>query len=154
MKIVMNLFVLIVITFSLAACEKANNPVTPVSIDKSANAYTGTFDVTFKDYRNSSRTVSVSGNITFDFNTDTYSYNAVVVSTDDKEMATTLHDNGTYTLKGNEIKMFDNATKMMNPAWQPSLYLSGTYSYRRGDASIIIEGSGDYGNVRIVLNNQ
>ena len=154
MKTVMNLFVLIFVTFSLAACEKANNPVIPVSIDKSANAYSGTFDMTYKDYRNSSRTVSVSGNISFNFNTDTYSYNGVVLSTEDNEMSTSLHDNGTYTLKGNQIKMFDNAAKMMNPAWQPSLYLSGTYSYTRADTRIIIEGSGDYGSVRIILNNQ
>ncbi len=161
MKTMMNLFVLVLVALSFAACEKVNNPVTPVSTDKSiqtSNAvrtYNGTFNITYKDYKNSSRTVSASGSIRFKFNTDeTYSYSAIVVSSEDNEFSTSLHDKGTYTLKENQIQMIDDAAKLMNPIWQPSMYLSGTYSYRRGDSEIIIEGSGDYGTISIILENQ
>ena len=153
MKTMMNIFVLVLVTLSFAACEKANSPTEPVSIEKSAQAYNGTFEVTFKDYKNSSRSVTATGNISFNFNTDTYSYNAIVVSSGDNELASSLHDNGVYTIKGNQITMLDDATKLMNPVWQPSLYLSGTYSYRRSDTQITIEGSGDYGYIRLTLNN-
>ncbi len=155
MKTVMILFVIFLVTLSFPACEKANNPVTPASIDKTDQAYYGTFQVTYKDYKNASKTVSVSGNISFNFNSDnTYSYNAAVDSSANSQVSAALHDQGAYKIRGNTIEMSDNAAKLMNLAWQPSLYLSGTYSYRSGDSQITIEGSGDYGSVRIVLNNQ
>lgn len=155
MKTVMNFLVLFLVTISLAACEKANNPTAPVPADKTALSNNGTFEVTFKDYKNANRTVTVSGDIDFNFNSDkTYSYEATVLNTSDNETASTFHDSGTYIIKGTQIQLFDNATKMMNPAWQPSLYLSGTYSYRKGDNETVIEGTGDYGSVRIVFTNR
>ncbi len=154
MKTVMNLFILFLVTFSLAACEKTNNPAAPIVADKSASAHNGTFEVTYKDYKNASRTVSLSGNISFNFNSDsTYTYDAVIVSSQDNQLATSLHDHGVYSIKGDRIEMFDDAAKMMNPAWQASLYLSGIYSYIQSENQTIIEGSGDYGSVHIVLNN-
>lgn len=155
MKTVINLFVLFLVAISFAACEKAVSPTAPVTVDKSANTYNGSFEVTFKDYKNSNRAVSVSGSISFNFNPDnTYSYDAVVVSSAENEVATSLHDNGTFHIKQNNIEMSDDAARMMNPTWQQSLYLSGTYSYRRSDTQTMIEGSGEYGSIRIVLNNQ
>ena len=154
MKTMMNLFVLVLVTLSFAACEKTNNPVNPVSTDKASVLNNGTFAVTYKDYQNADRTVTLSGNIDFNLNSDnTYSYTATVLSSSDNENSITLHDNGIYKIKGDNIEMYDNATKLMNPAWQQSLYLSGTYSYIRNNNQIIIEGSGANGNVRIVLNN-
>lgn len=150
MKTVLNVLIIVLATLSFAACEKANNPVSPASIDKPAQNYSGTFEVTYKDYKNSARTVSLSGTINFDFSTDTYSYNGVVLNTDN-ELSGPVHDVGTYKIRGNTIEMYDNASKQMNPAWQPSLYLSGTYDYRR-DTALTIDGEGQYGSVRIVLN--
>ncbi len=155
MKTMMNLFVLVLVTLSFAACEKTNNPVTPVPADKTSDSNNGTFQVTYKDYRNADRTLTVSGNIDFNFNSDsTYSYTATVLSSSNNEFTTSLHDNGTYTIKGDKIELSDIAPKMMNPIWQPSLYLSGTYSYLISDSQTVIEGSNDYGSVRIVLHNQ
>ena len=151
MKKVINVLMITLIAASFASCGKANDPVSPVSVDKPAQTDSGTFEVTFKDYRNTSRTVTLTGTINFEFGTDTYSYNGVIVSTD-KELNGSLQDSGTYTIRGNSIDMFDNATKMINPAWQPSLYLSGTYSYRKNNNQLIIEGEGLYGSVKIVLN--
>jgi hypothetical protein len=154
MKTMMNLFALVLFTLSFAACEKTNNPVNPVAADKTSLFDNGTFEVTYKDYQNADRTVTLSGDIDFNLNSDnTYSYTATVSSSSDNENTTTLHDNGVYKIKGDNIEMYDNATKLMNPAWQPSLYLSGTYSYIRNDNQIIIEGSGTNGAVRIVLHN-
>lgn len=152
MKTILNILIIVIATLTFAACEKANNPVSPASIDKPQQNYNGTFEVTYKDYKNSSRTVSLSGNINFNFNRDTYSYDGVVVSSDN-ELSGPVHDSGTYILKGNNIEMQDNAAKLMNPIWQPSLYLSGTYEYRR-DTRITIDGEGQYGSIRIELNIQ
>jgi hypothetical protein len=152
MKPVLNIFIVILAALSFAACEKASNPVSPVSVDKTAQNNSGTFEVTYKDYKNSSRTVSLSGTINFNFGTDTYSYDGVIVSTDN-ELSGPVHDNGTYVIRGNYIEMFDNAAKQMNPVWQPSLYLSGTYTYRR-DTQVTIDGEGEYGSIRIILNVQ
>ncbi len=152
MKTILNMLIVILATLTFAACEKANDPVSPASIDKPAQNYNGTFEVTYKDYKNSSRTVSLSGALNFNFNTDTYSYNGVIVSSDN-ELSGPVHDTGTYIIRGNNIEMYDNATKQMNPIWQPSLYLSGTYNYRR-DTRVTIDGEGQYGSIRIVLNIQ
>ncbi len=155
MKTMMNLFVLVLVSLSFAACEKANNPVAPVPTAKTSNADNGTFEITYNDYKNADRSLRVTGDIDFTFNSDnTYSYNATVISSSDNELSVPLHDKGTYTIKGENIEMFDNATKLMNPIWQPSFYLSGTYSYMTSDSRIIIEGTGHYGTVRIVLNKQ
>jgi len=151
MKKVMSLLIVVLTAFSFAACEKAGNPVSPSAVDKPAQNNAGTFEVTYKDYKNFSRAVTVSGTINIEFSTGTYSYNGVIVSSDN-EFSGPIHDNGTYTLRGNTIDMFDTATKMMNPSWQPSLYLSGTYDYRRTDTQIMIEGEGQYGSVKLVLN--
>ncbi len=151
MKTVINILIIVLTAISFAACGKTNDPVSPVSVDKPAQTNSGTFEVTYKDYRNTSGTVTLTGTINFDFGTDVYSYNGVIVSTD-KELSGSLQDSGTYTIRGNSIDMFDNAAKMMNPAWQPSLYLSGTYSYRKINNQLILEGQGHYGSVKIVLN--
>jgi hypothetical protein len=153
MKTVMYLFILVLVTISFAACEKANNPVAPVTLNKNTQTYSGTFDVTYKDYKNTPHSVSVSGEISFIFDGDTYSYDAQVVNTQDNVVETTLHDQGTFSITGNKIEMYDNATRLMNPTWQPSLYLSGTYSYLKGDNQITIEGTGNFGSVRLSFNN-
>ncbi len=155
MKIAMNVLLIILATITFASCEKTMNPVTPdSSIDKTTQSYTGGFEVVYKDYQNTSRSVTLSGSINFNFNQGSYSYTGVLSTADAKVNTTEIHDNGTYTIRGNQIEMHDDATKRMNPQWLPSLYLSGVYSYRQSDTQVIIEGSGDFGSVRIVLSAQ
>jgi hypothetical protein len=150
MKKVMSVLIVLLTALSFAACEKANNPVTPNAVDKISQSTNGTFEVTFKDYRNSPRDVSMTGDIDFNFYKSTYSYNAVVRT--DNEIDQSLHDSGTYRISGNSIEMQDNAAMMMGARWQSSLYLSGTYSYKETDSKIIIEGEGEYGTVKLVIN--
>lgn len=151
MKKVMSVLIVLLTALSFAACEKANNPVTPnSSVDKISQSTNGTFEVTYKDYRNSSSDVSMTGDIEFNFDKNTYSYNAVVST--DNELGQSLHDSGTYRISGNTIEMQDKAAMMMGAQWQPSLYLSGTYSYRQTDTQIIIQGDGEYGTVKLVIN--
>lgn len=150
MKKVMSVLIVLLTALSFAACEKANNPVTPNTVDKISQNTNGTFEVTFKDYRNATHDVSMTGDISFSFGTNTYSYDAVVNS--DNELDQSLHDSGTYRQSGNTIEMQDNAAKMLGAKWQPSLYLSGTYSYRETDTQIVIQGEGEYGSVKLVIN--
>lgn len=150
MKKVMSILIVLLTALSFAACEKANNPVTPNTVDKTSQSTNGTFEVTYKDYRNSSSDVSMTGDIEFNFDTNTYSYNALVST--DNELGQSLHDSGTYRISDNTIEMQDNAALMMGSQWLPSLYLSGTYSYRETDNQIIIEGDGAYGSVKLVIN--
>ena len=150
MKTVLNLFIVILAAFTFAACEKANNPVSASSVDKQVQNYSGTFEVTFKDYKNSSRTASFSGTLNLNFSTTTYTYEGVLVSSDN-QLSQPVHDMGTYSIRANGIEMYDNATKQMNPIWQPSLYLSGIYDYRNGNDQVTINGEGQYGTIRIVL---
>ena len=153
MKILMNVLIFVLASFSFAACEKANYQVSPDSIDKPAENYSGTFEATYKNYKNYSTSVSFNGNININFGTGTYSYNGNIISSD-SQLNGPVHDNGNYTLTADSIRMYDNSTKMMNPAWQPSLYLDGIYSYTNTGSQVIIQGEGQYGTIRIVLNTQ
>ncbi|HKB86310.1 MAG TPA: hypothetical protein VKD08_09090, partial [Ignavibacteriaceae bacterium] len=101
---------------------------------------------------NTSRSLTLTGSINFNFNQGTYSYSGVLSTTDASVNSTEIHDEGTYMIRGEHIEMYDNATKRMNPQWLPSLYLSGVYSYRHTDTQIIIDGTGDFGAIRITLN--
>lgn len=150
MKTVLNLFIIVVAAFTFAACEKANNPVSASSVDKQVQNYSGTFEVTYKDYKNTSQAASFSGTLNLNFSTNTYTYEGVLVSSDN-QLSQPVHDMGTYSIRGNNIEMYDNATKQMNPIWQPSLYLSGIYDYRNGNDQVTINGEGQYGTIRIVL---
>ncbi len=155
MKIAMNVLLIIFATLTFASCEKATNPVTPdSSIDKTTQSYNGSFEVTYKDYKNTSRSETLTGSIDFNFNQGSYFYSGVLSTADARVNTTEIHDQGTYTIRGENIEMFDDATKRMNPQWLPSLYLSGVYSYRHTDTQVVIEGTGDFGSVRITLNAQ
>ena len=153
MKILMNVLIFVLASFSFAACEKANYQVSPDSIDKPAENYSGTFEATYKNYKNFSTSVTITGSININFNSGSYSYNGNIISSD-SQLNGPVHDNGNYTLMADSIKMYDNSTKLMNPAWQPSLYLSGIYSYTDTGSQLIIQGEGQYGSIRIVLNAQ
>jgi len=64
MKLAMNVFLIILATITFASCEKTKNPVAPdSSVDKTAQSYTGGFKVTYKDYQNTSRSLTLTGSI-------------------------------------------------------------------------------------------
>ena len=63
MKILMNVLIFVLASFSFAACEKANYQVSPDSIDKPAENYSGTFEATYKNYKNFSTSVTITGSI-------------------------------------------------------------------------------------------
>jgi hypothetical protein len=151
MRMFIKTLIFVFIAFSLAACEKANNPESPASIEKPTQDYSGTFEVTFTNYKNTSSTVTLTGNINISFSTNTYSYDGTILNSDN-ELSGSLHDTGTYTLRGNNIEMYDNATRLMNPIWQPSLYLSGTYTYSQSNNQVTIQGEGQYGTIKLILN--
>lgn len=160
MKFIINAFAIFVIAITFAACQKANDPVSPNIVDKtsgagstgiSAQGLAGDFQVTFKNYRNTNATVTIAGKLNFVFEKTTYSYSAQVSNSVDEPTSTFFHDRGTYSLDGNIIKLADDATKLMSMGWMPSLYLSGSYSYTRANGLTIIEGNGLFGTIKIVL---
>jgi hypothetical protein len=161
MKIVMNLVIVLFIAVALAACQKANNPVSSNSLNKTNlntmgitdQNYNGRFEVTYKDYRNTNQDVTMTGSINFVFKKSTYSYDAVITDVPDAVTEEFLHDSGTYEFNDhdNGISLADNATKTMTAGWKSSLYLSGNYIYRHTGDQTTIEGNGRFGTIKIVL---
>ncbi len=160
MRIVMNVVMGLLLAVAFAACQKANDPVSPVLANKTdiissqlaAQSYDGSFEVTYKNYRNTDASSTMKGSIDIIFNKSNYTYNGELSDNPGEDVTlTSIHDSGTFSTHGDIISMFDNATKMMNAGWMPSLYLSGDYSYSHIGDQIIIEGDGNYGSIKIVL---
>lgn len=159
MKIIMNVVIGFLIAVAFAACQKATNPVSPdlnktdlISSGMETQGYNGNYEVTYKNYRNTGVTTTVTGSIDFIFGKTTYTYNGQPSDFTEGVSSQTLHDAGTYLIHGNTITMADNAIKMMAHAgWMPSLYLSGEYSYKHSGDQVIIEGTGSFGSIKIVL---
>ena len=160
MKVIWNVMLIMFISIAFAACQKANDPVSPTMVNKTDQGsstgvdnqgYSGSFQVIYKNYKNTSATTSLTGSINFIFEANKYSYTARVSSTVEDPADVYLHDTGTYTRNGDFIQLSDDATKMMHAQWMPSLYLSGDYSYSQIGDQIIIEGTGRFGSVKITL---
>jgi hypothetical protein len=154
MKIAMNILVILFAAITFAACEKANDPVAPSTLDKTQQNYYGTFETTYKDYKNLNQTVRMAGTINFVFNQSTYSYNGLVTSSSTTETTGPVNDSGIYQINNEQIQMQDNATKLMSAVWKPSLYLSGNFKYIQSADQVIIEGSDDNGSIVITLHLQ
>lgn len=162
MKIFGNMMLILILAIVFSACQKTVDPVSPdpsnkiefVSNGLAGTAYSGTFDVTLKNYKNTDRTVSISGTIDLVFGKSTYTYEAKISNASEDITEIYLHDTGTYTLDAGRISMADNATKLMNPGTMPSLYLSGDYTYAHTAAQSTIEGTGAYGTAKIVFKAQ
>lgn len=158
MKFMINIIAVLLISLAFAACQKANDPVSPTfnktdtgSTGISSPVYAGNFQVTFKNYKNTNQPMTINGTINFTFEKTTYSYSGVISNSADAPTGTFLHDRGTYSLDGDVIKLADNATKLMSAEWMPSLYLSGDYSYTNTNGLITIEGNGRFGAIKISL---
>lgn len=155
----MNVFAVLLISIAFAACQKANDPVSPNDINKAdvnstsitGQGYSGNFEVTYKNFKNTDQSQTLTGNINFLFGKDTYSYTGVVSNSAETPETSVIHDRGTYSLDGDVIKLADDATKRMVEQWLPSLYLSGDYSYTRSGDVITIEGNGRFGSIKITL---
>lgn len=159
MKLIMNIVAVLFISIAFAACQKANDPVSPDNINKSdlnstgitSTGYDGSFEVTFKNYKNTQQTTTLKGTINFIFDKSTYSYFGEISNTSEEPTTITIHDIGTYTLNGNIISLADDAAKMEHAGWMPSLYLSGDYKYTHTGNLTVIEGNGRFGSIKITL---
>jgi hypothetical protein len=159
MKVFGSMILALILAVVFSACQKTIDPVSPNPGDKidfisgglANQAFIGTFEVTMKNYRNTDRTVTISGTIEFVFGRSTYTYNAKVINASADVTETDLHDKGTYTMDQNRITMSDDAAKLMNPGIMPSLYLSGVYGYNHEAAQSTIEGNGAFGSAKITL---
>jgi hypothetical protein len=132
--------------------DKANigsTGISPASI--TGQSYDGSFEVTFKDYKNTQHSATLKGTISFNFGKTTYFYSGEIANASDEPTGTVVHDQGTYSLDGDIIKLADDATKMMHAQWMPSLYLAGDYSYTHMGDVIVIEGNGRFGALKITL---
>jgi len=162
MKILGNMMLILILAIVFSACQKTVDPVSPDPSNKiefvtnglAETAYSGTFEVTFKNYKNTDRTVSISGTIDIVFGKSTYTYEAKISNASEDVTDTYLHDTGIYTLEAGRITMADDATKLMNAGTMPSLYLSGDYTYTHTAAQSTIEGTGAYGTVKIIFKAQ
>ncbi len=153
MKTIIKLAVVFMIAISFAACEKAVNPVSPSSLDKTASdaaalTQAGTFEITTPD----SRAIDpqpLSGYINFYFDeaTSTYKYDGRIISEIDKD-SRNIGNTGTFQRKGDYIKLVDNSIVQAD---RMGLDLYGDFQYMERGSQVIIEGESTLGHIKIVL---
>lgn len=152
-KTLIKLAVVFIIAISFAACEKAVNPVTPTSLDKTASefsafAQSGTFEITIPDSRViNNKPLSGYINFYFDDAASTYKYEGRIISEVDKD-SRYFENTGKFERKGDYIKLIDNPVLQ---AARLTLDLYGDYKYEQRGSQITIEGESKLGHIKIVL---
>lgn len=148
---------LFMVAISLAACEKANNPVDPSSLDRSNMSMSslpqsGTFEITVPDSRASTMPATLSGSILFKFDdaASTYKYTGTYNSAEVVK-SRYLEDTGTFESKGDYINLIDDPIAQSSDI-RSGLFLNGDYHYSEHGNLIVIEGECNLGHIRILLN--
>ena len=129
MKNIINIFLLISLVFILTKCNNSVSPGEQTAIKK--GEYTGTFSVTFKNYKNYSVSVTQSGTISILFTDSTYKYSAIASFSSDSTASDSLGDFGSYSLVEDGIIMNDGSWLRMDPRWHNSLYLLDTFNVQK-----------------------
>lgn len=128
MKTIIIIIALLPITLLLTSCDTTEFPTGGVSFIK--GEYTGTFSVTFKNYKNTSSPLIQEGTISVMFSDSTYKYSAKAEFSSNGLADTLLTDGGMYTRNENKIIMNDVSWMTMDPGWHNSLYLLDTFAVR------------------------
>lgn len=128
MKAIIRIIVFVPIILVFTSCDNTDFPNGAVSFIK--GEYTGTFSVTFKDYKNTSSPLIQEGTISVMFSDSTYKYSAKAEFSSNGLADTLLTDGGRFTRNENKIIMNDFSWKTMNPGGHNSLYLLDTFAVR------------------------
>ncbi len=153
MKKLVKLAAVFLIAISFAACEKAVNPVSPTSLDKTASqitslSQTGTIEITTPDSRAiASQPLTGYINFYFDDAASTYKYDGRIISDVDK-YSRNIGNTGKFERRGDYIKLVDNPIVQAD---QMGLDLYGDYQYMQRGNEVIIEGESSLGHIKIVL---
>lgn len=131
MKNIINICLLTSLVFILIKCSNSVSPSEQITIKK--GAYTGTFSVIFKNYKNYSFSATQSGTISILFTDSTYTYSALVSYSSDSTAPDSFADFGSYSIGKDRIIMNDGSWLRMDPRWHNSLYLFDTFSIQQDD---------------------
>ena len=149
MKTIFNTFLFLLIIFVFSACSDVTSPVENVTIDK--GEYTGIFSVTFWHYQDYNSVVTQTGNISIAFEDTTYIYSGAVEYSSTLSSLDSIWDWGHYSIEADSIEMEDISWMLMNPLWQSSLYLKGSFNIKNNGTQIIISQSSSFADWEIVL---
>lgn len=128
MKAIIRIIVFVPIFLLFTSCDTTVFPTGAVSFIK--GEYTGTFSVTFNDYKNTSSSLIQEGTISIMFSDSSYQYSAKAVFSSNGLADTMLTDKGRFTLNENKIVMNDISWMTMDAGWHNSLYLLDTFTVR------------------------
>ena len=148
MKII-NIFLFVSLMFLLLNCNNSTSPTENLVLRK--GTYSGTFSVTFKNYRNFSHSLTQTGTITVLFTDSAYTYLAIVNFSSDLTSTDSLRDNGTYYLAKNGIIMRDDSWWRMDAGWHNSLYLENTFNFDYNDIGLRISQDNAFANWNLNL---
>ncbi len=130
-KTIFKSFLFYFLIFVLPSCKNTVSPESNIAINK--GEYSGTFSVTYKNYKNYSSAVTQSGSISIFFNDSTYEYSAIADYSSDTLASDSLGDSGRYSINQGNIVMDDFCWLRMDDIWHNSLYFEGTFSIHKID---------------------
>lgn len=158
MKIFIKAAALFIVAISLAACQKAENPVAPSTLNKSnSRASTvirnGTFEIMYPSTGISGRPSTVSGTITFSFDylASTYKYEGQFSGSPIDNYSSRLQGSGKFDRMGDNITLSNYPVVRTTPE-DYYLTFDGKYQYTESSDQIVIEGNTNLGYIKIVLN--
>jgi opacity protein-like surface antigen len=158
MKIFVKAAALFIVAISFAACQKAENPVSPSTINKSTTrastvVYNGTFEIMHPETGISGTFSAVSGTIifSFDYAASTYKYDGQFSGSQADNYSSRLQGSGKFEMMGDNIKL-SNYPAIRTTLEDYSLIFNGKYQYIEHGDQIIIKGDTDIGYITIVLN--
>jgi hypothetical protein len=152
MKIIINIFLYISLMFLLSNCSNLTSPTENIVLKK--GTYSGTFSVTFKNYKNYSYPVTQTGTISILFADSIYNYSAKINYSSDSISTDSLKDFGRYSIQSNKIIINDISWWRMDPHWHNGLYLENTFNIENIDGRFRIFQDNSFAqwDLNLVLN--
>lgn len=158
MKIFIKATALFIVAISLAACQKADNPVAPSPLNKSTMraptvVHNGTFEIMYPATGIAGRPSTVTGTITFSFDNaaGTYKYDGQFSGSPVDNYSSRLQGNGKFDRIGNNIELSNYPVVRTTPE-DYYLTFNGKYQYTKRGDQISIKGDTNLGYITIVLN--
>ncbi|MCC6550162.1 MAG: hypothetical protein IT279_08850 [Ignavibacteriaceae bacterium] len=149
MKAIIRIIAFFPIIFLFTSCDNTESPTGAVSFIR--GEYTGTFSVTFKNYRNTASPLTQEGTISIMFSDSTYKYSAKADFSSNGLADTLLTDGGRFTRNENKIIMNDFSWMTMDAWWHNSLYLLDTFTVRAIGNQFEISQDNSFANWQINL---
>jgi hypothetical protein len=148
---------LLILAITIAACQQAANPVSPVSLNKNNiqatdAANNGTLEITSPDSRTFNQSGILTGSIYFEFDnaTSSYKYRGSINTPATTANSYIFENTGKFEISGDNIKLIDNPLTENRPGIQ-SLYLNGDFHYNVQGMETTIEGDSPIGHIKIIL---